>query len=664
MDINKLKFEYLDIKTISETAKINARTLRHRITSGKYQVREINSVGGKCGKKYEILFSSLEKELQSKIIFNISNYYPNEDLEEMGQPNSSFYLETSNYLFSNCTATQNNNTMTTAKSSLFLPDKAKKIALAKLDIVSEWNKYRKNFQDKKEADKTFVISYNKGIISDTLKLIIDKISIRSLYRWNNTLNSSNNNYLSLVNEYKYSSESVLSTTLSDEEKQEFIKIYYNDAKLNLSVAYQLVKLKLEKTGCKIKSIATYRRFVNFINRNHNDFAILAREGEKALKDKVAPYNRRDISDISVGDVLVADGNKLDFMVINPFNGRPCRAIWVVFFDWFSFDVAGYEIMLTENTQNISSALRNAIIRLGKIPKKVYMDNGRAFRGNYFKGCDDLNHCGFQGIYSNLGIEQVIAQPYNGRSKVVERFFADFVRSCPPIVSSYIGNSISNKPAHLNRNEKFHKKLHKDDKIPTIQQAKIIIETWLNRYHRVRPCPHDKKHTIAEVFASGVGTGVNIDMLDELMMSSCIRSVSRGAIKLFGLEYESTALYGLKDKFMIKYSLFDISKVKVYSMKNEFICEAKNPTLVKAFAKDGTVQDLYQYRMQQKQYKELIKKTKHKTMSLISLDEPFGGITWCEEQKAVDIEPKRKKKKLEITNYENISPYRAKCELKI
>lgn len=42
-------------------------------------------------------------------------------------------------------------------------------------------------------------------------------------------------------------------------------------------------------------------------------------------------------------------------------------------------------MLEENTQNIASALRNAILNLGKIPKFVYLDNGRAFRGKYFMG---------------------------------------------------------------------------------------------------------------------------------------------------------------------------------------------------------------------------------------------------------------------------------------
>lgn len=54
-----------------------------------------------------------------------------------------------------------------------------------------------------------------------------------------------------------------------------------------------------------------------------------------------------------------------------------------FLDWKSTALVGYEIMIEENTQNIASALRNAILNLGNIPKFVYLDNGRAFRGNTF-----------------------------------------------------------------------------------------------------------------------------------------------------------------------------------------------------------------------------------------------------------------------------------------
>lgn len=133
-----------------------------------------------------------------------------------------------------------------------------------------------------------------------------------------------------------------------------------------------------------------------------------REGEKAYHDKVEAYIERDISKLEVGDVLIADGHILNFQVINPFTGKPTRATLVGFLDWKSTALVGYEIMMTENTQCIASALRNSILNLGLIPKVVYQDNGKAFKAKYFQHTD-FDEAGFNGIYSNLGIKSVFAK---------------------------------------------------------------------------------------------------------------------------------------------------------------------------------------------------------------------------------------------------------------
>ena len=56
--------------------------------------------------------------------------------------------------------------------------------------------------------------------------------------------------------------------------------------------------------------------------------------------------------------------------------------------------------MSENTQCIASALRNAIINLGMIPKVVYQDNGRAFKAKYFQSCD-FDEEGFNGVFSHI-----------------------------------------------------------------------------------------------------------------------------------------------------------------------------------------------------------------------------------------------------------------------
>lgn len=136
--------------------------------------------------------------------------------------------------------------------------------------------------------------------------------------------------------------------------------------------------------------------------------------------KVEPYIEIDISKIEVGNILVADGHVLNFQVINPFTGKPTRATLVGFLDWKSPVLVGYEIMMAESIQCIASALRNAIINLGMIPKAVYQDNGKSFKSRFFQNVDFEEW--FNGVYANLNIYSVFVKPYNARAKVIERFF--------------------------------------------------------------------------------------------------------------------------------------------------------------------------------------------------------------------------------------------------
>lgn len=701
MDNIVLKNKYLSIKEIAKITEISERTLKYRCKACKYLTRTVPSVGGSCGMKYEILVSSLEPELQEKILYtpnsrsvennpvapvslDFTSINQNLQLTEDAARVSSFSSENRSNIsntykhgsdnilpFSLVSNNQRNlsigdnltrplkqmvNTVPVSLDNRVVPEETRKVALAKYDALCLWQEYRADRAGKKEADNEFLEGYNKGFLAPDLYNMTGKLTLKTLYRWKKL--TEGNGYTSLIPNYNYTGYLELNTSLTDEEIEGFKNLYYNDARMNIGAAYNLLKFYFEQQGKPIHSESVFRKFVNYVNANHKDFAVISREGTKAYNDKVGMYIHRDISDVNPGDVLVADGNKLDFMVLNPFTGRPCRATLVVYLDWISFDVAGYEIMISENSQCISSALRNSILRLGKIPKMVYMDNGKAFRGSYFTGCKNLKNCGFKGIYGNLGINLIIANAYSGRSKVVERFFRNFVQSFPPLISSYIGNCIENRPAHCRRDEKFQKELHKNDKIPTIEQAKMMLDAWLE-YYRTRPCPHDKTKTIGEVFKSGCGTGVDVDMLDELMLAGDVRTLKRNIIRILGLEYQSPALHGKEMKVLVRYSLFDITKVRVYTLKNEFICEAPLVTYVPAIAKEGSALDMYTYKMQLKQQKELKNMAHKKAKAIMGGKKGFVDFGFTD---VIETTPVRKldkpKPKLEITIYENIHKEKA------
>ena len=391
-------------------------------------------------------------------------------------------------------------------------------------------------------------------------------------------------------------------------------------RLCIGKAIALTKYKLQQQGQSyIPADITFRKYANWFKKNNYDKWVLARDGEKALSDKVEPYIKRDASLLEVGDILVADGHVLNFNVINPFTGKPTRATLVGFLDWKSTALVGYEIMLEENTQCIASALRNAIINLDMIPKIVYQDNGRAFRAKYFTDDKGFTELGFNGLYSKLGIETVFARPYNARAKVIERFFKEFQEGFEKLLPSYIGSSIQNKPAYLMRNEKLHKQLH-NDFVPTLDEIIKMIDMWLN-FKNSQPCPNAPDKTIAEVLESRKQQNVDINLLDDLMLATEVKTIQRNGIRFLNCDYFDERLYGFKSKVLIKYNLFDLTSIKVYTTKGEYLCTAERVTETHPMAKLlGTVTDFEDYKQKIVKQRKLHKKTINAVKEYLSNDE--------------------------------------------
>ena len=487
----------------------------------------------------------------------------------------------------------------------FTPEKCKQIALARLDIVHQWLEFRKKFQNKLQADYDFVKLHNTS--TSNLFEILGKISRGSLHRWYAMLNGTED-YTKLLPQYKYSTVREYRTVLNDDEIKIFMGLLLHPNRLSIGKAIALTKYKLKEQGQNfIPADITFRRYAKWFKDNNYDKWILARDGEKALSDKVEPYIKRDASLLEVGDILVADGHKLAFQVINPFTGKPCRATLVGFLDWKSTALVGYEIMLEENTQCIASALRNAIINLDMIPKVVYQDNGRAFRAKYFTDDKGFTELGFQGLYSKLGIETVFARPYNARSKAIERFFKEFQEGFEKLLPSYIGSSINNKPAYMMRNEKFHKNLH-SEYIPTIEETIKMIDIWLS-FKNSQPCPNAPNKTIAEVLSERKRQNIDISILDNLMLATEVKTIQRNGIRFLNCDYFDERLYGFKSKVLIKYNLFDLTSIKVYTPKGEYLCTAERVSETHPMAKLlGDVKDYEDYKQKIVKQRQLKKKT--------------------------------------------------------
>ena len=577
--------EYIDINKIAELKGLKSnRSLRLAIQKGKYVARVVKVFGGKS---YEILYSSLEPEIQEKL--------QDELIKEATQ--------------SNCTALVPINNI---NNKNFITESAKLTALARVDIVKALQNMRAKYKTKKEADSIFLDLYNSGMYLPKIHKFIGSISIGTLHRWIWAYED-NEDYRVLLPNYKYTKQGEYNTILTQEMKDIFIKFLLHPNKFSVTKAIKLTQHILEKKGVEnIPHIITFRRYAEHYKKNNYSRWILFREGEKAYHDKVEAYIERDISKLEVGDVLIADGHTLNFQVINPFTGKPTRATLVGFLDWKSTALVGYEIMMSENTQCIASALRNAIINLGMIPKVVYQDNGRAFKAKYFQSCD-FDEEGFNGIYANLGIKSVFAKPYNARAKVIERFFLEFQEEFEKMMPSYIGTSIENKPAWMKRGEKLHRDMHKkltNNYIPTVQELIKYIDCWLD-FHNSKPCPNAPQISIKQCLNCVQKQEIDKNILNDLMMKTEVRTINKHGITFLGLHYRSDSILGLRDSVYIRYSLFDLTKIHVYSTKGEFLCVARQVEKVHPMANHlGTVKDMEQFKQQiQKQQRQFKKAQK-------------------------------------------------------
>ena len=608
--------EFISINKVAEAKGLKSnRSLRLEINKpeSKYIAREVKVNGGTS---YEILYSSLEPEIQQKL--------------REGNTKSTALIPL-NY-----------------QPTTFVSESARLTSLARLDIVKALLNYRKRFSTKKEADSMFLDLYNSGMYLPKVFKFIGTISIGTLHRWVKSYERYENAEC-LVPQYKFNKQGEYNTILTDEMKHILLRFLLHQNKFNYGKAIKLTKEILRKQGYEnLPCDLTFKRYAENFRKNNYAEWVLKREGMKAYHDKVEPYIERDISKIEVGDIIIADGHVLNFQVINPFTGKPTRATLVGFLDWKSTALVGYEIMMTENTQCIASALRNSILNLGVIPKVVYQDNGRAFKSKYFQYCD-FDEDGFNGVYANLNIHSVFAKPYNARAKVIERFFREFQEEFEKMMPSYIGTSIEDKPAWMKRGEKLHLKLHENETnnhIPTVQEVIKYINCWLKFYNK-KPCPNDRSKSIQEMLDGVQKQYININILNDLMMKTECRTINKHGITFLNMHYRSEAILGLREQVFIRYSLFDLSKIFVYSSKGEFLCVAKRVQKVHPMANVlGTVKDMEEYKQQYKKQQQIKNRLVKQIKKNFTTDELQVLEIEQEQQNKMEqiIEPKPKKEK--------------------
>ena len=244
--------EYIDINKIAELKGLKSnRSLRLAIQKGKYIAREVKVFGGTS---YEILYSSLEPEVQEKL--------QDELIKEATQ--------------SSCTALVPLDTK--PKYPTFIAESAKLTALARVDVVKALQNIRAKYNTKKEADSVFLDLYNSGMLLPKVYQFLGSISIGTLHRWLWAYEDCED-YRVLLPGYKYSKQNEYNTILTQEMKNIFIKFLMHPNKFSVGKAIKLTRHILEKRGFEdIPCVLTFRRFAEHYRKNNYAQWILFREG--------------------------------------------------------------------------------------------------------------------------------------------------------------------------------------------------------------------------------------------------------------------------------------------------------------------------------------------------------------------------------------------------
>lgn len=105
-------------------------------------------------------------------------------------------------------------------------------------------------------------------------------------------------------------------------------------------------------------------------------------------------------------------------------------------------------------------------------------------------------------------------------------------------------------------------------------------------------------------ASNQAEFIDRSKLNYLMMKTEPKIIHRNGIRFLGENYYHEKLFGLREQVYIRYSLFDLTKVYVYSLKGEFLCVAKRVKKTHPLANyTGTVKDMEDFKQKiQKQTK--------------------------------------------------------------
>lgn len=343
---------------------------------------------------------------------------------------------------------------------------------------------------------------------------------------------------------------------------------------------------LERAFARLGALPTPATLFRRLMRRDGMMALrYAREGLQALK-RSYPAQHRERDHFYAGQAYNADGHKIDVQVLWPDwwpeQKRIARPMLLAVQDLFSGRILACRVAQAENWDTVRLAFSDAFLQWG-LPRKIYLDNGRAFQAKWLTGGMRLRfrfkvrECDPIGIFTQmLGADAIHpTTPYWGQAKPIERAFGDWARNIArhkAFEGAYVGPNPTEKPDNAHTRvvplDRFLEVLRieiaahnaRGDRRGGSCRGRSFDQTFLESYDRARmEFPSDEQTRALLLTAEGV----RVDRLESTLRIGAGR-------------YWDGALADFSGERVV--ARFDLTlpggPVFVYRLDGTFICEAR------------------------------------------------------------------------------------------
>ncbi|MBN2547494.1 MAG: transposase [Spirochaetes bacterium] len=520
--------KYYSVKKLASITGLTERAIRKRAQAESWEYREI-----KNRKEYE--YDSIAPEYQAKIIAR-------------------------------------QQVKTHVKEDINIKDIKKKnlkYAESRLYILASFK------HDYQLSVEEFAILYNMNKISipGYVKDIYPEISAGTLYRW--MKESPEMEIEKLAANYK-GKEGFGARSLTAEQSAVLVGIYLQFKAFKMAKTYRVFQ---ETCGISV-SYSTIRRTLSSI-----PIAIrcLFKEGKRKYNDKFAPYLKMNYDNYEVMEYWDSDHHKIDAFVIDK-EGHIFRPWLTVYQDVKSRKITGWHIGQYASSWTISLAFKMAFIQFGA-PRILKIDNGKDYKSKKLQGymvrLSDGECVRIEGLFKKFGIQVQFATPYHGQAKPVESWFRTVINDWTVTLPTYTG---SNTVSTVKDRDLLYKEVKSKVKL-TLEELSASFESWVTKWNATWKHTGDGMYgrTPDEVFNEGMKNVIKLEINEEYLNYMFSEDISvtcrRNGLTINKLEYYDPALALHKgSKVIAKKDMFDISKVAVFSLDGEYICDAYNERL--------------------------------------------------------------------------------------